>query len=771
MKTSTFSILLSLSLAFGLLFSPSGTAQAAVCGTSYTVSSAADSGPGTLREGAAIVCPDGTILFDSALNGQTISLVSPIIFDKNLTITGPGAANLSISGGGAVRIFDNNGGFTLTISGLRFVNGLATAGAALFNTGTVSLDASTFSANTSNGTSFPQDGGGAIWNSGTLTITNSTFSGNTHNANGHGGGAILNLGTMTIKKSVFENNTANGNGGGAIAEGVYFSTPLLDVDESTFRSNSAYGDYGDGGALNINGDISVLRSLFSNNSAASNDGFGYGQGGAVSIINANASSFTNVTFSTNSATLNGGAIYYRNDNLSLQNVTLVYNRADSDNNSKGDGGSLYSDTTFFSSPAPQVSNSILAGNFAANGADCAGEVDFQGYNLLQTPAGCTNVGISTGDLTGISPSLGPLADNGGATFTHALLSGSPAINAASNTSCPSTDQRGISRPQQGTCDMGAYEYQSFPAVTSTSLLSAYSVGPANFTVTFSEAVDDQAGNSATDDVTNPANYLLLEKGANAAADTASCAAGLSGDDVQKTVTAVSYTPATLTSLVTLSGALPNGKYRLLVCGTTSIVGVGGGAPLNNGSDTAIDFSVQAAASVSSNPLPNTGFAPEQKSVLPAQPASSAYAAYDNLTLTIAALGVQAPIAGVRQTSSGWDVSWLGNSVGWLEGSAFPTWAGNTVLTGHVWNANNTPGVFANLKNLRYGDTLEISAFGRSYTYAVRENTLLWGWDSAKSAFRHEEQDWVTLLTCEGYNPLSGGYFFRRMVRAVLTGVK
>jgi LPXTG-site transpeptidase (sortase) family protein len=133
--------------------------------------------------------------------------------------------------------------------------------------------------------------------------------------------------------------------------------------------------------------------------------------------------------------------------------------------------------------------------------------------------------------------------------------------------------------------------------------------------------------------------------------------------------------------------------------------------------------------------------------------------------------VDAPIVGVLKTDGSWDVSWLGTSVGWLEGSAFPTWSGNTVLTGHVWNADNTPGVFAGIKNLKYGDRFTIRAYGQTYVYEVRENTWLWGASRVDKVFKHEEKDWVTLLTCEGYNPLSGNYLFRRMVRAVLVEVK
>jgi hypothetical protein len=59
----------------------------------------------------------------------------------------------------------------------------------------------------------------------------------------------------------------------------------------------------------------------------------------------------------------------------------------------------------------------------------------------------------------IDPRLGPLVDNGGPTRTHALLLGSPAIDAASTPDCPTTDQRGVLRPQGAACDIGSYERQ------------------------------------------------------------------------------------------------------------------------------------------------------------------------------------------------------------------------------------------------------------------------------------------------------------------------
>ena len=124
----------------------------------------------------------------------------------------------------------------------------------------------------------------------------------------------------------------------------------------------------------------------------------------------------------------------------------------------------------------------------------------------------------------------------------------------------------------------------------------------------------------------------------------------------------------------------------------------------------------------------------------------------------------------RRSGDSWDVTWLDDEAGYLAGSAFPTWTGNTVLTGHVWDAYNQPGPFAELKSLKYGDPFQIHAWGQTYTYEVRESKLVTK-RNIKAVMAAEEYDWVTLLTCEFYNPLTGEYISRRMVRAVLVSVE
>jgi len=139
-------------------------------------------------------------------------------------------------------------------------------------------------------------------------------------------------------------------------------------------------------------------------------------------------------------------------------------------------------------------------------------------------------------------------------------------------------------------------------------------------------------------------------------------------------------------------------------------------------------------------MPDTGFPMGQVTRLSAQPESKAHSATE-MTLEIPALGVEMPIVGVPQTSDGWDMTWLGNNAGYLAGSAFPTWAGNTVITGHVWDAYNQPGSFADLKTLKYVDHFYIYAFGKVYAYEVRENKLVKA-NNVQSILQHEQLDWV-----------------------------
>lgn len=156
--------------------------------------------------------------------------------------------------------------------------------------------------------------------------------------------------------------------------------------------------------------------------------------------------------------------------------------------------------------------------------------------------------------------------------------------------------------------------------------------------------------------------------------------------------------------------------------------------------------------------------------LPPQPPEKAYADLGELWLEIPSLKVKIPNVGVPLTENGWDVSWLSGQADWLEGTAFPTWTGNSALTAHVVNRSGAPGSFDELSKLVYDDLVVIHAWGQKYTYRVRTNQTLSA-SSVQGALPHEEYNWVTLLTCQDYNPNTKSYRLRRMVRAVLVSLK
>jgi LPXTG-site transpeptidase (sortase) family protein len=186
-----------------------------------------------------------------------------------------------------------------------------------------------------------------------------------------------------------------------------------------------------------------------------------------------------------------------------------------------------------------------------------------------------------------------------------------------------------------------------------------------------------------------------------------------------------------------------------------------------------ETSTVTAASPTAIPasLPGTGFAPGVKTILPEQPANKHYASLGDLWLEIPRLGVQMPIVGVPQSADGkWDVSWLGNDAGWLNGSAFPTWNGNSVITGHVWNADNTAGPFLYVNTLWWGDQIIVHAWGGQYVYEVRSVQQV-SPGSTATMLKHEVLPWVTLVTCRGYDAANNSYKYRVLVRAVLVKTK
>jgi hypothetical protein len=266
---------------------------------------------------------------------------------------------------------------------------------------------------------------------------------------GHGGG------TVTLTDSPVMSNTAPYGGGG-----IDMSGGAVLVLTSTIADNTA----GAGGGMVVDGGITTLR-----NSAVVRNTASSGDGGGILIMNSGSLSLTNSTLSANSATASGGAIANGSGNTSGGSLAVSFSTI-SANSAHSGGGIAATAATPPPGMAPPIAAmtlnaSILAGNTAPSGPDCAGAATSLGYNLIGDADGCSGVSAA-GDLTGsgaspLDPRLGPLADNGGPTWTMAPQSGSPALDAVPIAKCSvSTDQRGQPRPDplyNGACDSGAVE--------------------------------------------------------------------------------------------------------------------------------------------------------------------------------------------------------------------------------------------------------------------------------------------------------------------------
>lgn len=239
-------------------------------------------------------------------------------------------------------------------------------------------------------------------------------------------GASLNLERVRV--------TANTGG---YAAGIY-NDGSATITDSTISQNEATGDHG-GGLLNDTGaTMTLVNSTVSGNTTTE-------MGGGITHFGVELR-LTNVTISGNTADSSGGGMRASGPVTVLNNVTITGNTAGIS------AGGIFE----FFDVGVEIENSVLAGNFdsspSPHSPDCQGVLVSRGNNLIGDSSGCQIVGDTSGNIIGQDPNPGPLADNGGPTMTHALLQGSPAIDAG-GPDCAATDQRGLPR----NCDMGAYE--------------------------------------------------------------------------------------------------------------------------------------------------------------------------------------------------------------------------------------------------------------------------------------------------------------------------
>ncbi len=161
--------------------------------------------------------------------------------------------------------------------------------------------------------------------------------------------------------------------------------------------------------------------------------------------------------------------------------------------------------------------------------------------------------------------------------------------------------------------------------------------------------------------------------------------------------------------------------------------------------------------------PETGFAPYRLTSLPVQTEKTAFQDMGSIWLEIPSQNLKASIVGVPLTDQGWQIDWLHKDIGYLQGTAFPTNNGNSVLTAHVYDAFGNPGPFVNLGKLIWGRQIIVHAFGSKYIYEVRSTQWFVNPDDTTS-FKHEEKPWLTLITCRGYNEKTDSYNWRTVVR-------
>jgi Bacterial Ig-like domain (group 3) len=668
---STITLLL---LAFGVAVVVGPTTSSAApaapfCTTDTVVVNNLDSGAGSLRQAIADACDASTITFNMATVTSPINLTTAqLTINKNLTITGPGSTSLTIERNAAqatpqFRILNISiSSTTVNISGLTISNGHAPDGTSGGFAGSTGAE------------------GGGIRNVATLVMTDVRITGNQSGnggaaeslvGNGGKGGGIYNeSGTMTMTNCIVSGNRSGdagtgqtgsfghgGDGAGIFSQGGTATMSNVSITGNTGGSSTALSGFGGMGAglyIAAPGTVSMNKSVVSNNIAGDATGNSGSPGYAGGIFTEGLLTITNSTISGNVSKSFGGGIMNRGGAvLRLMNSTLS-------GNSAFDGAAINNDINGFlfltnctitnnssqglgavqiSSQTVEVRNTIIAGN---GGKDISGNFISRGNNLIGSPCitgifscgGFTN-GVN-GDQVGttdapIDPRLGPLANNGGPTQTHLLLSNSTALDAGNNcvldNSCSpavgqslTTDQRGTGFARAAdsadadttqTVDIGALEAQ----LEDISNKSTAEDTPISFSFNIGDAapvtsVTASSGNPAL--VPNdPANLAVTGSGSNRTLNitpganisglavitvTVSTATDSVSDTFVLTVNSVADTPSvtvattsedtqTSSGLVITRNAVDNGEithFRISAITNGTLFKNNGATQINNG---------------------------------------------------------------------------------------------------------------------------------------------------------------------------------------------
>ncbi|MDB6122238.1 MAG: Cadherin protein [Pedosphaera sp.] len=495
-----------------------------------TTASATELRDALLDGGLVTLAFDGTITITNTIN----------ITDANPTIIDATGHAVTITGNGKIRLFKIASGISCTMSNVALTNGKVTGtnGVAGLN----GLNGVNFGGNGGNGGTGESTVGGAIWNLGDLFLVNCIISsnsvtggnggnggtgGNGGSTGGNGGnggnagtalgGAIYNSGTVLLTNCTLAgNSTLGGNGG---LGGTNGAGPSL-----SYVGGGGVGAVASGAGLyNVaNGTITIVNCTFSQNNAHSGNSQAAGTStsnpanglpgplGADSrgggICNLGSGSITNSTFAGNFAIGgnagnggfgnatggnggNGGNAYgggvFTAGGLQIESCTFADGAANGGTNgvsgagpfpgSNGSKGLSRGDNISNNGGTLRLKNSILARG--ANLVSAYGTIQDQGYNISTDGSPVFAAGSSS--RNNLTVKLDSLKDNGGPTLTMALLTNSPAINAADPGNFPPVDQRGILR-SDARADIGAYEAAYFnisgQVKTGTNALATNGVG-------------------------------------------------------------------------------------------------------------------------------------------------------------------------------------------------------------------------------------------------------------------------------------------------------
>lgn len=472
----------------------------------FTVTNIADAGEGSLRQAildANAAVGDDTI---SCTVTGTVVLASalPTITD-NTEIIGPGTNDFIVSGNNQFAVFSMNSGTTNTLLGLTIANGWAagnpnisprvfTYASGISNAGTLRLT----NCVVRNCTNICSIGVG-IFNAGNLDMETCVVSecrAATNSPNYIYGGGIYNLGRLRVKDSLVNGCNAKWPGSGRTGGGIYNAGDLY-LTNSVIANCSAGGGQTDGGGI-LSSETATIHSCVITNCAAWWGG-GLLLSGVVAMTNTvvanNSADVGGGFFMHGYAVLNGctissnycdGAAIQCAGELKMYNCTVALNRGANQPKAglsdyyslDGQAGSIYlnhctvisnlavtasTKVDIWSEEGFRAENSIL-GSFK-------GTLNSGGHNLIVNTnfSEVTITNDLSGNLYNVNPLLGPLRNNGGPTWTYALLPGSPAIDHA-NAGGLSTDQRGEFRPYDDPTvpntgdgsDIGAHEASASP---------------------------------------------------------------------------------------------------------------------------------------------------------------------------------------------------------------------------------------------------------------------------------------------------------------------